>query len=63
MKFAHDFLMGAASASYQVEGAWNEDGKGMTNWDEFTKIPGKPSKAPMVISRLTTIIAIKKMLP
>lgn len=41
MKFAHDFLMGAASASYQVEGAWNEDGKGMTNWDEFTKIPGK----------------------
>ncbi|MGL4734505.1 MAG: glycoside hydrolase family 1 protein [Enterovibrio sp.] len=41
MKFAHDFLMGAASASYQVEGAWNEDGKGMTNWDEFSKIPGK----------------------
>lgn len=41
MKFAHDFLFGAASASYQVEGACNEDGKGMTNWDEFSKIPGK----------------------
>ncbi|WP_042010587.1 GH1 family beta-glucosidase [Aeromonas fluvialis] len=41
MKFSHDFLFGAASASYQVEGAWNEDGKGMTNWDEFSKIPGK----------------------
>ncbi|HHT7235138.1 MULTISPECIES: glycoside hydrolase family 1 protein [Bacillus] len=41
MKFPHDFLFGAASASYQVEGAWNEDGKGITNWDEFSKIPGK----------------------
>ena len=41
MKFPHDFLFGAASASYQVEGAWNEDGKGVTNWDVFSKIPGK----------------------
>lgn len=41
MKFPHDFLFGAASASYQVEGAWNEDGKGRTNWDEFVRIPGK----------------------
>jgi 6-phospho-beta-glucosidase len=41
MKFAKDFLFGAATASYQVEGAWEQDGKGKTNWDEFTKIPGK----------------------
>lgn len=41
MKFPKDFLFGAASASYQVEGAWNEDGKGISNWDVFTKIPGK----------------------
>ncbi|WP_019616871.1 glycoside hydrolase family 1 protein [Psychromonas ossibalaenae] len=41
MKFANDFLFGAASAAYQVEGAWDQDGKGPTNWDEFTKIPGK----------------------
>lgn len=41
MKFPHDFLFGAASASYQVEGAWNEDGKGVSNWDEFVRIPGK----------------------
>ena len=41
MKFANDFLFGAATAAYQVEGAWNQDGKGMSNWDEFTKIPGK----------------------
>lgn len=41
MRFPHDFLFGAASASYQVEGAWNEDGKGVSNWDIFSKIPGK----------------------
>lgn len=41
MKFANDFLFGAATASYQIEGAWDQDGKGPTNWDEFTKIPGK----------------------
>jgi 6-phospho-beta-glucosidase len=41
MKFPKDFFFGAASASYQVEGAWNEDGKGVTNWDVFSKIPGK----------------------
>ncbi|MCM8710004.1 GH1 family beta-glucosidase [Clostridium sp. SYSU_GA19001] len=44
MKFPHDFLFGAASASYQVEGAWNEDGKGISNWDVFSKIPGKTYK-------------------
>jgi len=41
MKFAKDFLFGAATAAYQVEGAWNEDGKGLSNWDVFSKIPGK----------------------
>jgi 6-phospho-beta-glucosidase len=41
MKFSKDFLFGAASASYQVEGAHDEDGKGVSNWDVFSKIPGK----------------------
>ncbi|WP_214780013.1 GH1 family beta-glucosidase [Exiguobacterium sp. s22] len=41
MKMPNNFLFGAASASYQVEGAWNEDGKGLSNWDVFSKIPGK----------------------
>lgn len=36
-----DFLFGAASAAYQVEGAWNADGKGPSVWDAFAKIPGK----------------------
>ena len=40
-KFPHNFLWGAASASYQVEGAWNDDGKGESIWDRFSHTPGK----------------------
>ena len=39
--FPENFLWGAASAAYQVEGAWKADGKGLSVWDVFTKIPGK----------------------
>lgn len=39
-----DFLWGSASAAYQIEGAYQEDGKGLSNWDEFVKIPGKTFK-------------------
>jgi 6-phospho-beta-glucosidase len=42
--FPPEFLWGAASSAYQVEGAWNEDGKGLTNWDQFVRIPGKTFK-------------------
>ncbi|MFC0299261.1 glycoside hydrolase family 1 protein [Virgibacillus soli] len=42
--FPKDFLWGSASAAYQIEGAWNEDGKGPSVWDKFTKIPGKTFK-------------------
>ncbi|MBR1843027.1 MAG: family 1 glycosylhydrolase [Oscillospiraceae bacterium] len=33
MSFSKDFLWGAASASAQIEGAWNEDGKCPSIWD------------------------------
>lgn len=42
--FPKDFLWGSASAAYQVEGAWDQDGKGESVWDKFVKIPGKTFK-------------------
>ena len=41
MSFRKDFVWGAATASYQVEGAWNEDGRGLSVWDAFCHSPGK----------------------
>lgn len=39
--FPAGFKWGTATASYQIEGAYNEDGKGVTIWDTFCATPGK----------------------
>ena len=39
-KFPDLFKFGSATASFQIEGAWNEDGKGLHMWDVWSHIPG-----------------------
>ena len=40
-QFPRGFEWGAATASAQIEGAWQEDGKGETIWDRFCAQPGR----------------------
>lgn len=40
-QFPADFRWGAATAAYQIEGAYNEDGRGLSIWDTFSHTPGK----------------------
>jgi beta-glucosidase len=40
-EFPKGFLWGSATASYQVEGAVKEDGRGVSIWDTFSHTPGK----------------------
>lgn len=40
IQFPQDMKWGAATASYQIEGATNEGGRGQSIWDTFAKTPG-----------------------
>ncbi len=41
MGFGKDFVFGAATAAFQIEGAWDEDGRGRCIWDDYSHTPGK----------------------
>jgi beta-glucosidase len=41
VRIPDDFLLGAATAAYQIEGAAHEDGRGPSIWDTFSHTPGR----------------------
>ncbi|MET0496284.1 MAG: GH1 family beta-glucosidase [Actinoplanes sp.] len=43
-RFPDGFIWGAATASYQIEGAATEDGRGPSIWDTFSRTPGRVYK-------------------
>ncbi|MGD7733192.1 GH1 family beta-glucosidase [Propionibacteriaceae bacterium G57] len=43
-EFPEGFVFGTATASYQIEGAVHEDGRGPSIWDTFSHTPGKVAR-------------------
>ncbi|WP_433388007.1 GH1 family beta-glucosidase [Micromonospora sp. KLBMP9576] len=41
LRFPENFVWGAATAAYQIEGAATDDGRGQSIWDTFSRTPGK----------------------
>lgn len=58
--FPAGFVWGTATSSYEVEGAVNEDGRGASIWDGFTRIPARSRTAPMAIGPMSITIATRR---
>jgi beta-glucosidase/6-phospho-beta-glucosidase/beta-galactosidase len=46
-RFPERFLWGAATAAYQIERAYDKDGKGMSSWDTFSHKVGSIERGEM----------------
>ena len=57
LAFPPGFLWGAATASYQIEGAVHADGRGASIWDTFSHTPGKTRTATPATWPATAITA------
>jgi beta-glucosidase len=55
--FPDDFLWGAATSAYQIEGSPLADGSGPSIWDDFCRQPGRIAGAIPGMSRATTTAA------
>ena len=55
--FPPDFLWGTATASYQIEGAVNVDGRGPSIWDTFSHRPAPSGTATPATSPAITTTA------
>ncbi len=57
MSYRKDFAWGCATSSYQIEGAYNTDGKGADIWDVFSHSPGRTKTVTREMWPAITIIA------